>query len=171
MNQSITIIGGSDGPTSIFLAGKAGANWLNLFGLILVVFLLIPNIIYAVSEKNRENGCKRKFMNILEKIGCFGCLILMIFNVGLAEFRFLSVGDFIIYLIGNILFIISYWIIWMLYFMKKTFWKQIALMIIPTAVFLLCGITMRHYLLIVFAVVFGIGHGYVTVKNRAGIDE
>ena len=32
MNSSISVIGGSDGPTSIFLAGKIGINWLNIFG-------------------------------------------------------------------------------------------------------------------------------------------
>ena len=46
MNSSISVIGGSDGPTSIFLAGKIGTNWLNIFGLIIVALLLIPNIIY-----------------------------------------------------------------------------------------------------------------------------
>ena len=52
MTSDFTIIGGADGPTSIFLAEKTG--WLNIFGLILVVLLLIPNIIYAI--KNKDHG-------------------------------------------------------------------------------------------------------------------
>ena len=39
MNNSISIIGGADGPTSIFLGGSLGISWLNIFGLILVVLL------------------------------------------------------------------------------------------------------------------------------------
>lgn len=39
MNNSISIIGGADGPTSIFLGGRIGISWLNMLGLILVVIL------------------------------------------------------------------------------------------------------------------------------------
>ena len=90
----------------------------------------------------------------------------MVFNIGLAEFGFSSVGAFIVYMLGNILLMISYWTIWVLYFKKKAYWKQIALALIPTCIFLLSGITMLHFLLIIFAVIFGIGHLYVTNKNR-----
>ena len=105
-------------------------------------------------------------MNIIEQIGRYGCMFLMVFNIGLAELGFHSVEAFIIYLLGNVLLMLSYWIIWMLYFFKQSYWKQIALAVIPTGLFLLNGITMRHYLLVVFGVIFGIGHIYVTSKNR-----
>lgn len=166
MNSSFSIIGGADGPTSIFLAGRIGISWLNIWGLIIIVLLLVPNIIYAVKEKNQENKCSNKYMNILEQIGRYGSMFLMVFNIGLAEFGFSSVGAFIVYMFGNILLMISYWFIWVLYFKKKTYWKQIALALIPTGIFLLSGITMLHFLLIIFAVIFGIGHLYVTNKNR-----
>lgn len=164
MNHSITIIGGPDGPTSIF--GGEGISWLNIFGLILVVLLLIPNIIYAIKEKNQENKCTNRFMNFSEQIGRYGCLFLMVFNIGLSEFGFSSIEAFVVYLLGNLLFMVSYWFIWVLYFKKKAYWKQIALALIPTGIFLLSGITMLHFLLILFAVIFGIGHLYVTNKNR-----
>ena len=69
MSDNISIIGGADGPTSVFVAGKLGMNWLSTFGLVLVILLLIPNIIYAVRVKNQKNKCTNKFMNILEQIG------------------------------------------------------------------------------------------------------
>ena len=40
-----------------------------------------------------------------------------------------------------------------------------ALAIIPICMFLLSGITLRHMLLVVSAVVFGIGHIYITYQN------
>ena len=141
-------------------------NWLNVFGLIFIVFLLIPNIIYAIKEKNQQNKCTNKFMNLIEQIGRYGCMFLMIFNIGIAEFGFCSVDAFGVYLFGNALLMILYWIIWMLYFNKQTYSKQILLALLPTCLFLLSGITMRHYLLIIFGVIFGIGHIYVTNKNR-----
>lgn len=167
MNNSISIIGGADGPTSVFLAENLGAGWINFWGLIIVVLLLIPNVIYVVKEKNRENKCTNKFMNVLEQIGRYGSMFLMIFNIGLAEFGFPSVGAFIVYLFGNVLLMLAYWLIWLLYFIKKTYWKQIALAFITTGIFLLNGITMLHLILIIFAVIFGIGHIYVTSKNKA----
>ena len=162
----MSIIGGSDGSTAVFIAGKLGMNWLNVFGLILVILLLIPNIVYAIKFKGKKNLCTNKFMNILEQIGRYACMFLMVFNIGIAEFGFGSVGAFLIYSSGNVLLILSYWIIWMLYFHKQSFGRQIALALLPTCLFLLSGITMRHYLLILFGIVFGVGHVYVTYKNR-----
>ena len=162
----MSIIGGADGPTAVFIAGKLGMDWLNVFGLILVILLLIPNIVYAVKVKDQKNLCTNKFMNILEQIGRYACMFLMVFNIGIDEFGFGSVGAFFIYFIGNVLLMSSYWVIWMLYFHKQSFGRQITLAILPTCLFLLSGITMRHYLLILFGLVFGVGHVYVTCKNR-----
>ena len=141
-------------------------NWVNLFGLVFVVLLLVPNIIYAFKFRNQQNRCTNKFMNAIEQIGRYGCMFLMVFNIGIAEFGFCSKTAFSVYLIGNSLLMLSYWIIWFLYFKRQTYWKQLALAIIPTCLFLLSGITMRHYLLVIFAVIFGAGHIFVTIKNR-----
>ena len=64
----ISIIGGSDGPTSIFLAGKVGFSWINTFGLVMVVLLLIPNIIYGFKFRNVKNQCRNSAMNMLEQV-------------------------------------------------------------------------------------------------------
>ena len=166
--NSISMIGGSDGPTSIFLAGKLEVGWLNVFGLILVILLLIPNIICAIKIKGQKNLCTSKLMNILEQIGRYACMFLMVFHIGIAEFGFGSVGAFLIYGIGNVVLMIAYWITWMLYFRRQSFGKQIALAVLPTCLFLLSGITMQHCLLILFGVLFGVAHIYVTRKNRVG---
>ena len=141
-------------------------NWVNLFGLVFVVLLLVPNIIYAFKFRNQQNRCTNKFMNAIEQIGRYGCMFLMVFNIGIAEFGFCSKAAYLVYLTGNSLLMLSYWIIWFLYFKRQTYWKQLALAIIPTCLFLLSGITMRHYLLVIFAVIFGAGHIFVTIKNR-----
>ena len=99
MPNSIGIIGGADGPTVVLIEDKLGMNWLNVFGLVFVVLLLIPNIIYAIKAKNKQNKCINKFMNVIEQIGRYGCMFLMIFNIGIAEFGFGSVYAFLIYLL------------------------------------------------------------------------
>lgn len=166
MHDSISIIGGSDGPTEIYIAGNLGASWLNLLGLLYIVLLMIPNIIYAILEKDQKNLCTNRFMNVLEQIGRYGCMFFMIFNIGILEFDYGSIIMFLIYFIGNLALMMAYWIIWAHYFKKKTYTRQIALAVIPSAMFLLSGITMRHYLLVLFGIIFAMGHLYVTNKNR-----
>lgn len=168
------IIGGADGPTSIFLAGSLSYSWINVWGIFIVVLILIPNIIYALIKSKKDNEIHKKQLNnktddllsktmrILEQIGRYGCMFLMIFNIGIAEFGFTSVNAFLIYFIGNIVLILAYWIVWMMYFHKESINKAMALAIIPICVFMINGITMRHYLLIICGIIFGISHIYVT---------
>ena len=85
MLTNLLLIGGSDGPTSIFLAGKINFGWMNVFGLIIIVLFLIPNIIYKIKVKNYQNLNTNKFMKILEQIGQYGCMFLMVFDFGMGE--------------------------------------------------------------------------------------
>jgi len=163
--MSYSVIGGADGPTSIFLAGSTGSDWINILGLVFVALLLIPNIIYAFMFRNQENKCDNKFMNVLEQIGRYASMFLMVFNIGIAEFGFSSVGVFLLYGFGNAFLILAYWIVWMLYFHKQDFWKMMALAIVPACMFVLSGVTWGHILLMVSGVIFGIGHVYVTYQN------
>lgn len=169
--MSYRYIGGADGPTSVFLAGKLGMNWLNVFGLILVIFLLIPNIIYAVKFRDARNLCKNKAMNVLEQIGRYGSMFLMVFNVGVAEFGFASSEVFVVYFLGSIALMLAYWIVWIFFFARQSMWNRITLAIIPTLLFLLSGCTLRHILLIITAIIFGIGHIYVTYMNTKLSEE
>lgn len=163
--MNVSVIGGADGPTSIFISDKVGQGWINVFGLVIILLMLLPNIIYVAKSHNIENKCKNKVMNILEQIGRYSSMLLMVFNIGIAEFGFSSVKAFVIYYIGNIILLIAYLLSWILYFKKRTFGISMALAIIPTAIFLLSGITLGHVLLMVSAVIFGIGHVYVTYQN------
>lgn len=161
-----SINGGADGPTAVFLAGKVGNgwNWINLFGLIIVVLMLLPNIIYAMKFRDAKNRCNNKAMNILEQVGRYGSMLFMVVNV-FGEYGFASVGAFLVYLFGNSALLLGYWIVWVLYFFKQKPWKSLALAILPTLIFLISGLTLQYVLLIFCAVLFGVAHIYVTWKN------
>ncbi len=163
MNSSIGIIGGADGPTAVFVTSSPG--WINLFGLIIVILLLIPNAIYAIKHRDAENKCTNRLMNILEQIGRYGCMLLMIFNIGIGKFAYSSVAALLIYLFGNGLLLIGYYICWALYFKKAKSSLAMAMAILPTAIFMLTGLTLRHYPLIAASIIFGIAHIYVTRAN------
>lgn len=157
------IIGGADGPTAVFLAGKLQMGWLNLMGLIFVVLLLIPNVIYAIRFRGTGNPCKVRSLNILEQIGRYGSMFLMVFNIGIAEFGFSSLPAFLFYLFGNSILLLLYWITWLIFMGKQTFWSRMTLAVLPALLFLVSGITLGHILLIISAVIFGVGHIGVTL--------
>jgi hypothetical protein len=57
------IIGDADEPTSIYATGDLGVNWFNVFGLILVVCLMLPNILYAIKlhrQKHKSDSSNPK---------------------------------------------------------------------------------------------------------------
>ena len=64
------------------------------------------------------------------------------------------------------LLILAYWIFWVLFFIRTSISKRMALAIIPTLLFLLSGITMGYWLLVAAGVLFGASHIYVTCQNR-----
>lgn len=165
MNNSIGIIGGADGPTSIYVALSPG--WINIFGLILLVLMLIPNVIYAIKHHNESNHCQSRLINVLEQTGRYGCMLLMVFNIGLSKFSFPSVAGMLIYFFGNGLLLLGYWVCWALYLKKPQSSLTMALAILPTCIFLLSGLTLKHWLLVLAAIIFGISHIYITrINNR-----
>lgn len=141
-------------------------NPINLFGFIIVAIMLIPNIIYGIKFKNVENKCTNKAMNIIEQVGRYGSMALMVLPLCVWEFGFSSVFMMLVYLLGNGILLFAYLIIWVFYFKKQTEGKAMALAIIPTCIFLLSGVTLYHWTLVVAAVVFGIGHIFVTYQNN-----
>ena len=44
-------------------------GWINVFGAIIVILMLIPNIVYAIKNKDETNLCTNRFMNIIEQVG------------------------------------------------------------------------------------------------------
>ncbi|MBQ6118888.1 MAG: hypothetical protein IJK98_06620 [Clostridia bacterium] len=140
-------------------------GWINGFGAGIVALLLIPNIVYAIKHKGEKNLCTNKLMNALEQVGRYACIVLMWLPLLVWEFGFPGEVEMLLYLAGNAALLIAYWIVFARYFKEKSAEQALVLAILPACVFLLSGLTLRHWLLAAFAVVFAIGHIYVTQKN------
>lgn len=140
-------------------------GWINLFGAIIVILMLIPNIVYAVKNKDEKNSCTNQFMNAIEQIGRYACIVLMWLPLLVWKFGFPSVFEMILYLFGNGCLLVAYWIAFALYMKKKTPSLALILAVLPACIFLLSGLTLHHWLLAGFAILFGIGHLYVTNQN------
>ena len=141
-------------------------EWLNIFGTIFIVVIMIPNIIYAIKCKEGfENKWNNKIVELIEQIGRFGCFAFMVINIPGTWFGWWSDEAFAIYLIVNTLLVIVYCIIWIIMFRKNNIFRALALSIIPSVVFLFSGIMSRAVLLILSSILFAPAHILISVKN------
>lgn len=141
-------------------------NFINLMGFIIVAVMLIPNIIYGIKFKGLDNKCTNKAMNVIEQAGRYGSMALMVLPLFVWEFGFSSVFMMFVYLLGNGILLFTYLLLWVFYFKKQTMGKAMILAIAPTCIFFLSGVTLYHWALVVAAVIFGVGHIYVTYQNN-----
>ena len=141
-------------------------DFINIFGLIFIIIIMIPNIVFAVKCKDGFiNKWSNKVIEILEQIGRFGCFGFMIINIPGTWFGWWSDEAFAIYLIVNILLIFLYCLIWIICFRKNNLFKSLSLSILPSLVFIFSGIMSRSVLLTISAVLFAPCHILISYKN------
>ena len=141
-------------------------EWFNIFGLVFMAGIMIPNILFAIKCKEGfENKWNNKAVETLEQIGRFGCFSFMILNIPGTFFGWWSDDAFAVYLIVNTALLILYCIIWAVCFRKNTVFKALSLSIIPSVIFLFSGIMSRSVLLILAAVLFAPCHILISYKN------
>ncbi len=142
-------------------------GWINVFGAIIVVLMLVPNVVYALKNRGEENRCTNRWMNLLEQIGRYGCIAFMWFPLLVGKFSFRSVPEMTLYLGGNGALLAVYWFVYARYLRERTRQRAFTLAVVPACIFLMSGLLLRHWLLVVFALFFAVGHIYVTTQNVA----
>lgn len=141
-------------------------EWFNIFGLVFIVIIMIPNIIFAIKCKDGfDNKWNNKIIEILEQIGRFGCFGFMIINIPKTWFGFWSDEAFAIYLIVDTILVLLYCVIWFICRKKNNIFKALSLSVIPSVIFLFSGIMARSVLLIVSALIFAPCHIMISYKN------
>lgn len=141
-------------------------EYVNLYGLVFIIIIMIPNIIFAIKCKNGfTNKFHNKIIEILEQIGRFGCFIFMIVNVPYTSFGFKSDEAFALYLIIDSILVFLYCLIWLICFKKNSIFRSLTLSIIPSILFIFSGIISNYILLIVFSLIFAPTHILISYKN------
>lgn len=141
-------------------------DWLNFFGLIFIVLIMIPNGVFALKNKHGfKNSFISKPLEILETIGRVGCFTFMIINIPGTWLGWWSDEVFAVYLIANSALVLIYCIIWIVCFRKSNMFRAISLSAIPSMIFLFSGIMSRSMLLIISAVIFAPIHILISYKN------
>ena len=141
-------------------------GWCNVFGLLFMVVILIPNIIFAVKCKDGfENKWNNAAVETIEQIGRFGCFGFMIFNIPGTWFGWWSDEAFAVYLGVDALLVLLYCLVWSICFRKSSVFRALALSILPSILFLFSGIMARSILLTVSALLFAPAHIAISWQN------
>lgn len=142
-------------------------SWINWINMAVVVYLILINIIVARKGLSDSFNSKHLAINILEQIGRYGCMILMIFPIFTRgwEFGFKSVTEMLIWICLTVLLLVIYSLLWV----KKAnggVGVLYGLAIIPIVLFLMNGFLLWHPALVVVSLVFGVSH-FIIVKENA----
>ena len=141
-------------------------GWFNVFGLIFIVVIMIPNVVFAIKRKyGFDNKWDNKFVEFIEQAGRFGCFGFMIINIPGTCFGWWSDEAFALYLIVDVILVMLYCAIWIICFKKNSVFRALALSVIPSALFLFSGIISRSVLLTVASVLFAPSHIAISYRN------
>lgn len=141
-------------------------EWLNVFGLVMVAVIMIPNVLFAMKCKDGfVNKWNNKSVETVEQIGRFGCFGFMIINIPGTWFGWWSDEAFAVYLVVDAVLVTLYCVIWAACFRKSSVFRALALSIIPSVLFLFSGIMSRSILLTIAAVLFAPSHILISYQN------
>lgn len=141
-------------------------GWINIFGLVFMVIIMIPNVIFALKCKDGfGNRWENKFIEVLEQIGRYGCFAFMVINMPKTWFGWASDESFALYLIVDAVLVTAYCVIWAVCFKKNSVFRALSLSIIPSVIFLFSGIMSRSVLLMISALIFAPCHILISYKN------
>ena len=141
-------------------------EWLNVFGLVIVAVIMIPNILFAMKCKDGfVNKWNNKSVETVEQIGRFGCFGFVIINIPGTWSGWWSDEAFAVYLVVDAVLVTLYCVIWAVCFRKSSVFRALALSIIPSVLFLFSGIMSLSILLTIAAVLFAPSHILISYQN------
>lgn len=147
-------------------------QWFSFIGLIFVVVILIPNIIFAA--KNRDgfhNFYNNKIVETLEQIGRFGCFIFMFIAPPFLNIGFKSDGIRTAYIITGSVLAVMYCLGWIVFRNENSVRKSLTLSIIPSILFLESGLLSLNFPLIILSIVFAPCHILISYKNAKAQED
>jgi len=141
-------------------------NWFNLYGLIILTVMMIPNVIDAkLHPEHFENLFQNKALEILEQVGRFGSFLLMVVNIPRLCSGFWIENGQIIYIAVNAVLLTIYILGWVILRSRMAVFRAYLLSVTPSAIFLFSGIMLAYGPLIVLSILFAICHITISVKN------
>ena len=139
-------------------------EWFNYYGLIIMIGIMVPNIVYAV-KKGEFPVYENKAWQTLEQIGRYGCMAFMVFNIPFVSFGYFFEQGQLVYLIVNGALLFVYILFWALCWKKQSLLRAYALSVLPSLIFLFSAVMLRNIPLLVAALCFAPAHVFISVKS------
>lgn len=141
-------------------------QWINVFGLVFMTVIMIPNILFAVKHRDAfQNRHPNKALETVEQIGRIGCCCFMIFNIPGTWFGWWSDEAFAVYLIADSLLVVLYCVIWVMFRNRPGVFRALALSMIPSVLFLFSAVMSRSVFLLIASVLFAPAHILISCRN------
>lgn len=148
------------------IGGNVLNKYFNCWGLIFVIIILIPNIVFAVTCKDGfENRYQNKVVEVLEQIGRFGCFFSMFILIPYMNKGYWFKSGKTVYLILGFLLAGLYCLGWLIFWKENSIRKSLYLSILPSVLFIESGIISGNALLLIFAAVFAPCHILISYMN------
>ena len=159
-------------------------EWINVFGLIFVAIMMIPNVFYfagkyvrkaeresVIGKDGSEEGSAHgaplcRAVECVEQLGRFGCILFMSVNLPGPGLGWWSDEAFVIYLIVDTALVLLYSVIWAICFRRPSLFRALALSIVPSLLFLFSGIMSRSIPLIASSLLFAPSQILISCKTQ-----
>ena len=141
-------------------------KWFNFYGLIFIAVIMIPNIIFAMKHKDGfVNKYKNKAVEALEQVGRIGCFVFIFFNIKPAVLGDWFKGGWIAYLVSGAVLTVAYVLGWIVFRNESSVRKSMYLSIVPSVLFIVCGVFTLNIPLMVSSLIFTPCHIIISYKN------
>lgn len=141
-------------------------RFFNLYGFLIFVFMMIPNLIYFKGASgNNDFSFKNKKLETMENIGRYGSFLTLIFNIPYTWFGFFVSNGVTIYYVVNGILLFIYLITWVIMWKSDNLARALILSIVPSLIFLFSGVMIRSVLLMIFSLIFSIFHIRISVDR------
>lgn len=137
---------------------------INVFGLAYMAVILVPNLVFALRcREGFAHPRTNRVLELLEKIGRFGCFAFMILPG--PGFGFSSDEALALYLIVDALLALAYCVIWIVCFRRPGLFRTLSLSILPAILFLFSGIMSHSVLLMLSSLIFAPCHIAISYQS------
>lgn len=136
----------------------------NVYGLLFVVIMIIPHIVYARTHNYDIKSVENRAMVYIERIGKYCGAFLMAVNIGVLEMGFTSDLMKRFWLYSTAAAVAIYIILWVLFLKTGKKGLAYAITILAGLILMYCGLLQVKSLLLFTGVVYLAGELYVTKK-------
>ena len=141
-------------------------KWFNFYGLVFIAVIMIPNIIFAMKHKDGfVSKYKNKAVETLEQVGRIGCFVFIFFNIKPAVLGCWFKGGWIAYLVSGAVLTVAYVLGWIVFRNESSVRKSMYLSIVPSVLFIVCGVFTLNIPLMVSSLIFTPCHIIISYKN------